>query len=108
MMIEAEHMCMSLRGVTKPGALTVTTHFTGAFRTDANEQVRFMSMLRWAKVSAPRVFHARQQCTLSLKQRKALPSRRHGATPACSPPAMPLPTRLQPPPDGAGGDGQTT
>jgi len=30
-MIEAEHMCMSLRGVTKPGALIVTTHFTGAF-----------------------------------------------------------------------------
>ena len=45
-MIEAEHMCMSLRGVEKPGALTVTTHFTGAFREDANEQVRFMTMLR--------------------------------------------------------------
>ena len=45
-MIEAEHMCMSLRGVEKPGALTVTTHFTGAFRDDPNEQVRFMTMLR--------------------------------------------------------------
>src|SRR5215471_13564923 len=45
-MIEAEHMCMSLRGVEKPGALTVTTHFTGAFRDDAAEQVRFMTMLR--------------------------------------------------------------
>ena len=45
-MIEAEHMCMSLRGVTKPGALTVTTYFTGAFRDDINEQVRFMTMLR--------------------------------------------------------------
>jgi GTP cyclohydrolase I len=47
-MIEAEHMCMSLRGVTKPGALTVTTHFTGAFREDPNELVRFMTMLRGA------------------------------------------------------------
>ena len=28
-MLEAEHMCMSLRGVEKLGALTVTTHFTG-------------------------------------------------------------------------------
>ncbi|HKS85473.1 MAG TPA: GTP cyclohydrolase I FolE [Pseudolabrys sp.] len=45
-MIEAEHMCMSLRGVVKPGALTVTTFFTGAFRDDPAEQVRFMTMLR--------------------------------------------------------------
>jgi len=48
-MIEAEHMCMSLRGVRKPGALTVTTHFTGAFRDVAEEQVRFMTMLRGAQ-----------------------------------------------------------
>ncbi len=44
-MLEAEHMCMSLRGVEKPGALTVTTHFTGSFK-DASEQVRFMTLLR--------------------------------------------------------------
>ncbi len=48
-LIEAEHMCMSLRGVEKPGALTVTTHFTGAFRDEATEQVRFMAMLRGAQ-----------------------------------------------------------
>jgi GTP cyclohydrolase I len=45
-MLEAEHMCMSLRGVEKLGSLTVTTHFTGTFRDDVNEQVRFMTMLR--------------------------------------------------------------
>jgi GTP cyclohydrolase I len=45
-MVEAEHMCMSLRGVQKPGTLTVTTHFGGIFREDANQQVRFMTMLR--------------------------------------------------------------
>ena len=45
-MIEAEHMCMSLRGVTKPGALTVTSHFTGMFRDDPNEQVRFLTSIR--------------------------------------------------------------
>jgi GTP cyclohydrolase I len=45
-MLEAEHMCMSLRGVEKHGARTVTTYFTGAFRADANEQVRFMTLLR--------------------------------------------------------------
>jgi GTP cyclohydrolase I len=48
-MIEAEHMCMSLRGVTKPGALSVTTQFTGSFRDDPNEQVRFMTLLRGAQ-----------------------------------------------------------
>jgi GTP cyclohydrolase IA len=45
-MIEAEHMCMSIRGVHKLGALTVTTHFSGAFRDDPNQLVRFMTMLR--------------------------------------------------------------
>ncbi len=48
-MVEAEHLCMSLRGVQKPGALTVTTHFSGAFREDANQQVRFMTMLRGSR-----------------------------------------------------------
>ena len=45
-MIEAEHMCMSIRGVTKPGALTVTTQFRGSFRDDPNEQLRFMNSVR--------------------------------------------------------------
>ena len=45
-MIEAEHTCMSLRGVEKPGALTVTTQFRGAFRDDPNEQLRFISLVR--------------------------------------------------------------
>ncbi len=45
-MIEAEHMCMTMRGVSKPGAITVTTQFTGAFRDDPAEQVRFLSLLR--------------------------------------------------------------
>ncbi|HVZ54273.1 MAG TPA: GTP cyclohydrolase I FolE [Pseudolabrys sp.] len=45
-LIEAEHMCMSIRGVSKPGALTITTHFTGAFRDDPKQMARFMAMLR--------------------------------------------------------------
>jgi GTP cyclohydrolase I len=47
-MLEGEHMCMSIRGVTKPGSLTITTHFTGAFK-DPSEQVRFMTLLRGHK-----------------------------------------------------------
>src|ERR1700742_4295614 len=33
-MLEAEHMCMTVRGVTKPGTKTITTQFTGLFRDD--------------------------------------------------------------------------
>lgn len=45
-MLEAEHTCMSMRGVQKPGASTVTTQFTGLFREDAAEQVRFINLVR--------------------------------------------------------------
>ncbi|WP_075215732.1 GTP cyclohydrolase I FolE [Mongoliimonas terrestris] len=45
-MIEAEHMCMSMRGVQKVGSSTITTQFTGVFRDDPAEQVRFMTLLR--------------------------------------------------------------
>jgi GTP cyclohydrolase I len=45
-MIEAEHMCMSMRGIRKPGALTVTMQFSGPFKTDPAEQARFLSLVR--------------------------------------------------------------
>ena len=45
-MLEAEHTCMSMRGVAKPGSLTVTTQFTGLFRSDPQEQARFISLVR--------------------------------------------------------------
>ena len=45
-MIEAEHMCMSLRGVRKHGSSTVTTQFAGCFKSDPAEQVRFLALVR--------------------------------------------------------------
>lgn len=45
-MIEAEHQCMTMRGVQKQGVTTITTQFTGVFRDDPSEQVRFMSLVR--------------------------------------------------------------
>jgi len=45
-MIEAEHMCMAMRGIQKQGSTTLTTTFTGAFKTEPAEQVRFMTMIR--------------------------------------------------------------
>jgi GTP cyclohydrolase IA len=44
-MIEAEHICMSIRGVERLGAKTITTHFEGAFRENASDQARFMMLL---------------------------------------------------------------
>ncbi len=48
-MIEAEHMCMAMRGVQKQGSTTLTTTFTGAFKAEPAEQARFMTMLRGFK-----------------------------------------------------------
>jgi len=45
-MVEAEHTCMSLRGVEKHGSSTVTTKFIGLFREDPAQQVRFISLVR--------------------------------------------------------------
>jgi len=47
-MLEAEHTCMSMRGVKKAGVSTATTQFTGVFRNDREEQRRFYDLLRAA------------------------------------------------------------
>ncbi|MEM9332269.1 MAG: GTP cyclohydrolase I FolE [Pseudomonadota bacterium] len=44
--IEAEHMCMAMRGIKKQGSSTLTTAFTGAFHDNPAEQQNFYSMLR--------------------------------------------------------------
>ncbi|MDR3475818.1 MAG: GTP cyclohydrolase I FolE [Devosia sp.] len=44
-MIEAEHMCMTMRGVHAHGAMTVTHRFTGVFAEDRTEQDRFFSLV---------------------------------------------------------------
>jgi GTP cyclohydrolase I len=45
-LIEAEHMCMSMRGVQKPGTSTVTMQFTGIFRDNAQQQARFLTFVQ--------------------------------------------------------------
>jgi GTP cyclohydrolase I len=43
--IEAEHLCMQMRGVEKPHSVTVTSDFTGAFnRLETREE--FMNLIR--------------------------------------------------------------
>ena len=43
-MMEAEHMCMTMRGVKKPGSKTVTFAMRGAFKDDETLVNRFLKM----------------------------------------------------------------
>ncbi len=45
-MLEAEHMCMTMRGVKKPGSRTVSVAARGCFEEEPAQQERFFQMLR--------------------------------------------------------------
>lgn len=43
-MIDAKHQCMTTRGVHHPNVATITTQFTGVFKTDQERRERFMRL----------------------------------------------------------------
>lgn len=45
--IEAEHMCMTMRGIKKPGTKTLTIETRGAFENDEDLVRRVMEMIRY-------------------------------------------------------------
>lgn len=44
--VEAEHTCMTLRGVKKPGAITITSAVLGGFRRDSRTRAEAMSLIK--------------------------------------------------------------
>jgi GTP cyclohydrolase IA len=44
--VDAEHMCMSMRGVKKPGAKTVTSAVRGIFRRDARTRSEVFALIK--------------------------------------------------------------
>ncbi len=47
--VEAEHLCMSMRGVKKPGTLTVTSSVRGLFRRDPATRAEAMQFIRGSR-----------------------------------------------------------
>jgi hypothetical protein len=45
-LIEAEHLCMTMRGVKKPGSVTATSAVRGVFRTDARTRTEALELVR--------------------------------------------------------------
>ncbi len=44
--VEAEHLCMSIRGVSKPGSVTVTSAVRGLFRTNASSRIEAFTLIK--------------------------------------------------------------
>ncbi len=44
--LECEHLCMAMRGIRKPGAITTTSAVRGGFKTNATSRAEVLSLIR--------------------------------------------------------------
>jgi GTP cyclohydrolase I len=47
--LEAEHTCMTIRGIRKPGSLTVTSAVRGLFKTNQSSRAEAMALINRSK-----------------------------------------------------------
>ncbi len=45
-MVEAEHLCMTMRGIRKPGTTTITNAYRGCFENDTDLKHTFLSLIK--------------------------------------------------------------
>lgn len=49
--VEAEHSCMSIRGIRKPGSLTITSVLRGTFKENSESRAEIMSLINKGRQS---------------------------------------------------------
>lgn len=45
-MVEAQHMCMTMRGIKKPGSLTITTTARGIYKDNQAERKEVLALIK--------------------------------------------------------------
>lgn len=47
--VEAEHMCMTMRGIKKPGSKTITSGVRGIFKTESKSRAEAMALINFGR-----------------------------------------------------------